>query len=321
MAAVDDDTGPFAPLEPPDDDLDRDFDRDFARDRDFAVADAEPDAAFASGPLRVGPYVPPYAGRIPRPPRPGSLADARTMPLRYEPDPEDDERAGSYGWMGRVLGVPRGAGDDDGRYRGRRRLIRAANRNKSAIVAVLATVAVAAAAVFIVAVYPAPRQTGLVPHAAGTSRGATLSGTPSASAPGFATVSIEAESAANTLTGSANATAYPGASGGRVIRFIGNWGSALGPGALRFNNIVAPVTGTYVMTFAYVNINMNEPTRAVVITASGQGSVISVVAGGSVCCSTQIVKVYLVKGNNSITFSNPQGHAPTIDKITIDMRG
>jgi hypothetical protein len=105
-----------------------------------------------------------------------------------------------------------------------------------------------------------------------------------------------------------------------VVRFIGNWGSVLGPGALRFNGIVAPATGTYVMTFAYVNINMNESTRSVVITASGPGSVLAVVAGGSVCCSTQIVKVYLVKGTNAITFSNPRGHAPTIDRITIDWR-
>jgi hypothetical protein len=279
VAPVDED---LDPLEPPDE---LDFD--------------EPEPDFTSGPLRVGPYVPPYAGRIPRPPRPGSLADARTMPLRYEPDPAD-------------------AGPDDGRYRGRRRLIQAADRNRSAIVAVLATLAVAASAVFIVAVYPAPRQTGLSPRTGGTSH--PPSPAPSASAPGFAPITIEAESAANTLTGSADPTTYPGASGGKVVRFIGNWGSVLGAGALRFNGIVAPATGTYVMTFAYVNINMNEPTRAVLITASGPGSVLSVVAGGSVCCSTQIVKVYLVKGTNAITFSNPQGHAPTIDRITIDWR-
>jgi hypothetical protein len=151
--------------------------------------------------------------------------------------------------------------------------------------------------------------------------GAAVSPTPSPSpsASPFAPTTYEAESGQNTLTGSATVVMLPGASGGRLVQDIGAWGSAKGDGALRFNNVVVPTTGTYVLTFFFANLN-NEPTRTVVITASGPDSIVLTVAGNSTCCASQLVRITLVKGQNSITFSNPAGHAPAIDKIQIDLR-
>jgi hypothetical protein len=95
-----------------------------------------------------------------------------------------------------------------------------------------------------------------------------------------------------------------------------HWFYCAGEGALRVNNVNVPRTGMYALTFYYALPN-NEPTRSVIITASGFGSVSVTVAGNATCCSSQIVRVLLDKGMNSITFSNPMGHAPAIDKIVI----
>ncbi|HKT02677.1 MAG TPA: hypothetical protein VJT31_24365 [Rugosimonospora sp.] len=127
---------------------------------------------------------------------------------------------------------------------------------------------------------------------------------------------FEAESPANTLIGSANVTTYSGASGGKLVRAIGDWGSPKGSGALRFNNVMVPKNGFYVMTFYFVNIKANV-TRTTIITASGSPSKSVTVASDSACCTPQQLLIFLFKGRNSITFSNPNAEAPAIDKITI----
>jgi hypothetical protein len=134
-----------------------------------------------------------------------------------------------------------------------------------------------------------------------------------------AVVSFEAESPANALIGSASIGSYPGASGGQVVRSIGDWGSANGMGELRFNNIVVPADGQYLMTFYFVNIKASG-TRTAIITPSASQSVMVTVASNALCCTAQPVKVFLAKGTNSITFSNPMHEAPAIDKITIALR-
>jgi hypothetical protein len=79
---------------------------------------------------------------------------------------------------------------------------------------------------------------------------------------------------------------------------------------------VVPATGEYILTFFFAAVD-NEPTRTAVITASGGSSITVVVATDNSCCMAQPVRVVLVKGENAITFANPQGHAPAIDRITI----
>lgn len=126
----------------------------------------------------------------------------------------------------------------------------------------------------------------------------------------------EAEAPANTLLGSARTSVYPNASGGVIVQTLGTWGGTVGEGALRFNDVIAPASGTYALTFYYAQPN-DEPTRTAVVTASGSGSVSVTVAGNATCCSAQRIRVELDAGANSVTFSNPSGHAPAIDKIVI----
>jgi hypothetical protein len=128
--------------------------------------------------------------------------------------------------------------------------------------------------------------------------------------------SYEAEAPGNTLIGSASVGPYARASGGQLVRAIGNWRSARGLGALRFNNIAVPKSGPYVMTFYFVNIG-SLATRTAVITASGSQSSSVTVASDSNCCTAQPVVIFLFKGKNAITFSNSGAEAPAIDKITL----
>jgi hypothetical protein len=183
--------------------------------------------------------------------------------------------------------------DDGGRrYRGCRR---ARHRRAPALIAAL----VVAASVLLVA-------SGLRGHP----------GTTPAAQTATAPVTYQADAPANTLYGSAHVTPYPGASDGLIVQTLGNWGKGGGEGALRINDVVVPGTGVYLLTLYYV-LPDNEPTRAVTITASGESSVSVTVAGNATCCLTQMARVELSKGTNSITFSNPAGRAPGIDKIVI----
>ncbi len=193
-------------------------------------------------------------------------------------------------------------------YRGHRR----ADRDRVGLMAVSAALVVAAALVVFAVAFPGGGNDG--------KRGLVNTGAMPTSTASFAPISIEAEAPSNTLTGSATPIEYPGASGGRVVRFIGDVGSPLGPGALRFNGITVPAGGWYGLTFQYVNANIAQTTQSIDITASGAGTRAVTVAGGQICCSSQVVMVFLVAGTNAITFSNPKAPAPAIDKITIDLR-
>jgi hypothetical protein len=132
----------------------------------------------------------------------------------------------------------------------------------------------------------------------------------------FGPLTIEAEAAGNTLTGSARAVDYPNASGGRVVRNIGDWRLGPGPGTLRFNNVDVPRSGNYTLAFSYVDID-NEANRTAVIDISGRTGLVITVNGNDNCCRTQTVQVPLRKGKNTISFSNLTSHAPSIDKIVI----
>jgi hypothetical protein len=135
-------------------------------------------------------------------------------------------------------------------------------------------------------------------------------------APGPVITTYEAEAAANTLSGGAFVATYQGASGGRVVKNLGDWKTKSGPGSLTFTNVTVPVTGTYTLIFYYVFVN-GDPTRTAVITVSGADPIDVTAAGGSVCCARQAVAVNLTAGRNTITFGNPHATAPAIDKIEI----
>jgi hypothetical protein len=235
--------------------------------------------------LRVGPWVPTYE----------PTAEHGVHRLR----PDATVADGPPDWRPHTVQYP----DDDAgrRYRGYRR----ATRHRPILV-VIAALCVVVVVLLVAAALP--RHHGMQPTAghASPAPGPVLAGLPA---------TYQADAPVNTLFGVAQTKAYPGASDGVIVRTLGNWGRD-GEGALRFNDVVVPATGPYGVTLYYVLPN-NEPTRTVVITASGASSITVTVAGNATCCATQTVRVELTKGANSITFSNPAGHAPALDKIVI----
>ena len=154
-----------------------------------------------------------------------------------------------------------------------------------------------------------------------TAQSPTPRRTPSTSLPpsptvAFAPVTFEAEAATNTLGGSAWIAPYPAASGGRIVRNLGDWGTDKGAGWLRFNNVSVPADGAYTLTFYNVHIDGSSPRSVVVAVSNGATSTVSV-AGSSSCCAAHSIMVNLRKGANAITFGNPSNYAPSIDKIVI----
>ncbi len=129
-------------------------------------------------------------------------------------------------------------------------------------------------------------------------------------------VTYEAEAPGNTLGGSAWVDSYPGASGGMIVRNLGDWGIRGGPGWLRFNSVTVPATGRYTVTLYAIHLN-NEPSRTVLLTVSGASPVSALVSASATCCAASGVVVMLVAGTNSITIGNPDGHGPSIDQIVI----
>jgi hypothetical protein len=136
----------------------------------------------------------------------------------------------------------------------------------------------------------------------------TVAGTEAAAA------TFEAESTANTRTGSAAVTACPGCSAGGSVGSIGN-GSG---NTLRFNGITANATGLAVATIAY--INGDATTRTATLTVRGQAptTVAFPPTGSSTTAGTVSVIVSLARGSgNAITFASASGRAPDLDAIAI----
>jgi hypothetical protein len=243
--------------------------------------------------LRIGPWVP----------EPGRHSGSTgTDEITSEHLPQRPGADGSPAWLRTIVSRDDDWDDGGGRHRGGRR----AGELRAVLVTIPVLVVAVAAIMF--AVSPSPRAGYGAQRVTGVAASQTVrTGLPA---------TYEADAPANTLTGSAHSTTYPNTSDGMIVRTIGNWGTAAGDGALRFNNVVVPGSGVYILTFYYAHPN-NEPTRTVVITASGFDSAVITVTGTATCCSAQTLRVILDKGSNSITFSNPNGHAPAIDKIVI----
>jgi hypothetical protein len=163
---------------------------------------------------------------------------------------------------------------------------------------------------------PVPTTSGLT-ASDGHSASSTFSpGPPSPSRsprPSMAPLTLQAE--AGQVSGSAQVDAYPGASGGRIVRDIGRWGPGR-PGALRFSRVTVPADGTYVLTFFFLNTD-GEAKRTAVVTVGAEHAVSVTVTGSAVCCGSARLTVHLQAGENTITFGNRDGRAPSIDRILI----
>jgi hypothetical protein len=135
-------------------------------------------------------------------------------------------------------------------------------------------------------------------------------------APPPVVTTYEAEDPGNSVGGTARVDDYPGAAGGRIVRNIGNWEGSRRAGWVRFNNVTAPRTGTYLLTFFYVHLD-DTPTRTAVIEVSGSAPVSVTVTGSATCCAAARQQIVLRQGVNSITFTNADDHAPSLDRIVV----
>jgi len=145
----------------------------------------------------------------------------------------------------------------------------------------------------------------------------TSSPTTSPPPPHFESVSYEAEAAdadPEGITGSAWVWGYPGASGGSIVRNIGNWGSE--PGVLRISGVMIPSSGTYVITIHYVHPD-NEANRTALVSVSGIAPMEVAFAGSNQCCHTTAITVTLAAGAHTVTITNATNRAPSIDKIVL----
>jgi hypothetical protein len=163
--------------------------------------------------------------------------------------------------------------------------------------------------------------------AAGSSVGPSQSAvrSPSPSLPRSATratfqpIELEAEAASVELGGTAEAIAYAGASGGRIVANLGRWGpGAKKTGSLTFTDVTVPQSGTYTMTLYLVH-DGGDTSRTAVISVAGGGSITVTTAAGTACCPRTAVAITLNKGRNAVTIGNPDGHAPSVDRIVISV--
>ena len=138
-----------------------------------------------------------------------------------------------------------------------------------------------------------------------------------------AAVSYAAAAPSNTLSGAAVVASDPYAYGGKYVGYIGN-GAA---NTLTFTGVRAARAGTYRVMLSYSdndragsgNYNANLIDRGFTVSTSA-GTSSTVYARNTYSWDqfdTIELTVRLAAGTNTITFGNPLGYAPNIDKITV----
>lgn len=158
---------------------------------------------------------------------------------------------------------------------------------------------------------PAPSgSAGLQPSGAGNLTPSPSLSTTAAVPPRVPSASYEAESSANTLSGTAQVRSEPAASGGRVVTGLGD-----NPGnTLRFNGVMASRTGTYTLTIYYVSPEL----RRVYLEVNGvRAGSVDCGATGSGTIGSVTVSVSLHAGRNTIQFYNVRSVAPDLDRIVL----
>jgi hypothetical protein len=168
---------------------------------------------------------------------------------------------------------------------------------------------------------PSPTPTGTPSPTPTGTPSPTPTGTPSPSAtaacsrptPGTC-VSYEAESDANTLTGSAFVLSCPTCSGGEKVGFVGN-----NSGTLQFNAIGIVVPGRHSVTISYTN---GDAVRYALLSVNGnQGFPLTFPSTGSFQTVGSIqTTVVLNTGCNTLEFYNPivGSWAPDFDRISMN---
>ncbi|GAA1360470.1 fibronectin type III domain-containing protein [Catellatospora chokoriensis] len=140
--------------------------------------------------------------------------------------------------------------------------------------------------------------------AAGNHSAASSPLTVTTSAGGTAPVSYEAEASGNTRTGTAATASCTACSGGAKVGYVGSGAT------LSFNNVAGGTGGARTVTIHYLS--------AVARSATVNGQTVNFAPTANWdTVGTTTVTLNLTAGNNTITFANPSGWAPDIDRITV----
>lgn len=129
-------------------------------------------------------------------------------------------------------------------------------------------------------------------------------------APVFPAFRFLADAPGNVLGGGARLAESPELSAGLKIGYVGNGGT------LTLNNVMAPTSGAYNVTFFYEN---GDPSRSADISING-GSATALTFGTSGAwnsLTSETITVPLLAGSNSIAISNPTAPAPDFDSVVV----
>jgi serine/threonine protein kinase len=125
----------------------------------------------------------------------------------------------------------------------------------------------------------------------------------------------EAEASQNTLSGGASIISCNTCSGGYRVGYLGlnNGNNA----TLTYHNVYAASTGSYTLSLYYSNGNSSDEYEY--ISVNGAAAIVfdGAPTGSFSTVATASIAVNLNAGGNTISFSNPQGSAPDIDKIVV----
>jgi len=151
----------------------------------------------------------------------------------------------------------------------------------------------------------------------------SLDVTPDAAADAASAVTYAAVARGNVLSGTAAVGCSHGAHGGQYVGRIGH-GAA---NTLTFTGVSAPWSGTYRVMLSYssneraesgnYNANLIDPGFTVTTSAGPQLTAYARNTYSWNQFNTVMLTVRLAAGENTITFGNPRGGAPNIDKITV----
>lgn len=147
-----------------------------------------------------------------------------------------------------------------------------------------------------------------VPPVGGTQRlGPAGEATPPS---GAGNLSLEAEAPSTTMSGQTRIRALSGASGGAVVRRIGD-----GPEhRLRFAPVTVAASTTYALTIAYVSTQR----RQAVVTVNGAAAVtVDCPPSGGKTVASVTVPLSLPAGTSTIEYGNDAAKAPDLDRIVL----
>jgi serine/threonine protein kinase len=125
----------------------------------------------------------------------------------------------------------------------------------------------------------------------------------------------EAEASQNTLDGGASIISCNTCSGGYRV---GNLGLHNGNNAtLTYHNVHAASTGSYTLTLYYSNGNSSDEYEYISVNGATAILFDGAPTGSFSTVATASIAVNLNAGDNTVSFSNPQGLAPDVDKIVV----